>query len=415
MRPTISRKSFISLILILDFFISINFMYTYRIPWSGYVKIPLFLLAGIVMSFNRTLCASKRLKRFVGVFLFVILLESIYSTFKYKQEVSDVAKTSLSYLILLNSFVYYSYFRYYEDYKIFLNKLVAIVVSMQALLFVQAFLFNSGITSVQFLKELFSSEALNEFGAVHIRNGNLRCGQFHKYVYLVYFYSLYKMMNSKHSRTFRHTACVILTFINEIYVGQTRGSFTVFAAVTVLVVIVSLWNTKHEILLTIIICISVVAIICGNVLEILYSSFIESDIDTVSIRFQAIQYYMGLLKESPIMGIGIIYPIQGGRLDLWHLLYGPDLWHKFVYSDIGITGAIAQFGGLSIFLFIRLFFDMIHATHRCLIKKKMFLFAFGFTLYCLGTCTTLLITIDEMPLVLGVYAMFFVCEENQCA
>ena len=87
MRPTISRKSFISLILILDFFISINFMYTYRIPWSGYVKIPLFLLAGIVMSFNRTLCASKRLKRFVGVYLFVILLESIYSTFKYKQEV----------------------------------------------------------------------------------------------------------------------------------------------------------------------------------------------------------------------------------------------------------------------------------------------------------------------------------------
>lgn len=356
------------------------------------------------MSFDRTLCVAKRLKNYVVFFLIVVLIETIYSIFKYNQKVTDVSKMSLSYLLLLGSFVYYSYFTYYEDFRSFLDKLTVIVVIMQILLLIQALLFNLGVTSVQFLQTLFSSEALNEFGAVHIRNGTLRCGQFHKYVYLIFFYNLWKITNSS-SRTFRHIACVILTFINEFYIGQTRGSFTIFAVVTILVVLLSLWNTKHEILVTVVVCISVLTIIGGNILEMLYSTFIASDVDTVSIRFQAIEYYMGLLKENPIMGIGMIYPVQGGRLDLWHILYGPDLWHKYVYSDIGIIGAIAQFGCLSIFTFIKLLLDMIQATYRCLVSNKMFFFTLGFTLYCLGTCATLLITIDEMPLVLGVYAM----------
>lgn len=411
MKLEIQHKSILSLLFIIDFLINVNFVYMYNVPWAGYFKIVIYALVWIYLNSRYAVYMPQWLKNYISIYLMIVVIETVYSIIKYDQNVSDVLKASLGYIVLIGAIIYCAYFYYYDNIEEFLDKLVVIVVILQILLLIQALLFNSGHTSVQILKALFSADSLNDSGAIHIRNGMLRCGQFNKYVYLIYYYCLYRI-GSRVEKKGKYLLCVILTFINEFYVGQTRGSFIILLITTLIVLLLSMWQENHQVMFVVIVTTMILVLLFGNVIQIFIDTFVVNEVDTISIRGEATRYYLEYVKDSPILGMGIIYPVQGGRLDLWHILYGPDLIHRYSYSDIGILGAVAQYGFMAIFTHVLLFVNLIKVVYKQFImNNKLYIFSLGFTLYMLGTCTTLLVVTNEIPLILGLFAAMSLQED----
>ena len=104
-----------------------------------------------------------------------------------------------------------------------------------------------------------------------------------------------------------------------------------------------------------------------------------------AVRLLGIEHYLRLLKgKSLLFGLGIL----DSNYTAAHAYMIRDQWSIFHLDDLGIVGGIAQFGLLSVALYLPLFFYAIHTCRVCRKKKNELFFgiSLGICVYMIGSC-----------------------------
>lgn len=139
-----------------------------------------------------------------------------------------------------------------------------------------------------------------------------------------------------------------------------------------------------------------VAIVVSGLLYFIYSGLFEKILTslnllqtgTISVRFEAIQYYWNEFLKSPLWGHGTI-------VDVNNSVIAGGFHGTYYYSDVGIIGALAQYGLLFVFIFMIPIIHFIRISLRIFMNRVLrekFCFLFGVIAYILVTMPTLIVT-----------------------
>ena len=195
------------------------------------------------------------------------------------------------------------------------------------------------------------------------------------------------------------------------------------SAVAILVVflvayLIKLRATASALIIRIAIVVMIlIAGFAGGVFETVYNLVSVNGIygAQTSVRLLGFTHYLSMLKGSrALFGLGIL---DQNYLSVRQLMLR-DQWSIFYLDDLGIIGGIAQFGSLSLFMYVPLF---VLSIRTCIVCKKNsselnYGFALGITLYMIVSCFLLNIydrqRAFDVPMYLGILSYLYCMSEK---
>lgn len=379
----IKKINIIGCSLFLVMLIQINFLNLYYVDWKAQIQ-------GIIIFCVFILCGKNffhnaDLYNYAVVVFASVILEIIVSVIRYDQGIIDTIKKPLSYLSVLGALLFYEFYIRKGD-RAFWDKVIWIVLVAEILLLVQALLYNNGI-SIIFLRHFFSGAT-----ASSIRNGLFRSGMIPRYFMFASFYSFYIYLTEK--RKLHYLLCTILGICCEFYVAQVRASMYLYVLGLYLMYVILnyIYGKKQKVI--VILAIAVLLVFVGNIFETIIASFVNAEADTISGRTVAVAFYWEQLLQNPLTGAGFIYPSNSNNI---YLMYGPDIWHKFNTSDLGLFGFVYQFGLLVIPVFIAPYVNMIQTARLCFrARREISALLIVILIYIIGSSVTLCVYMHEL-------------------
>lgn len=110
----------------------------------------------------------------------------------------------------------------------------------------------------------------------------------------------------------------------------------------------------------------IVALFGGGILEEYVNTIVNQDVGT-KVRVLAIDYYIEKLKETPILGIGVIDPLYNSTFE--ELLRGGlnrlGGTNQYYIEDIGLIGFICQYGILAVIPIFYMIRGFVKAIQEC--------------------------------------------------
>lgn len=376
--------------LFLVMLIQINFLNLYYVDWKAQIQ-------GIIIFCIFTICGKKffhnaYLYNYAIIVFVSVILEICMSVLRYNQGIMDTIKNPLSYLSVLGALLFYEYYIQKGD-RVFWDKVIWIVLAAEILLLIQALLYNNGIPIV-FLRLFFSGETANS-----IRNGLFRSGMIPRYFMFASFYSFYIYLTEK--RKFHYLLCTVLGICCEFYVAQVRASMYLYVLGLYLMYVFLNYIHGRKQKVIVILAVAVLLVFTGNFFEKIMDSFVNAEADTISGRTEAFSFYWKQLLQNPLTGAGFIYPSNSYNI---YLMYGPDIWHKYNTSDLGLFGFIYQFGLLVIPVFIAPYIKMIQTARLCFrARREISALLIVVLIYLIGSSVTLCVYMHELIIFLAFF------------
>jgi len=258
------------------------------------------------------------------VFLIFIFALSLYSKSIYSQGILETIKVASYYFsILFTIFVYFQFPSPCRSFSVVKKALinVSIIDSIIALL------------SFILIKN-FGINILNL--SYSIRDGSPRFTIGTCIVLVSIFVSIVYSFKTK-NLSLKDFINILLGFVHLIFIGKTR-SLILYFALALIFALAIFSNYKIKIFIaTIIVCLFLSYCFNFNEFSNFFINYFLDDAG-ISIRFDAISFFMGNFNSSPIFGMGFI----SSKGDYSYLMSGVN--GNYYYDDVGLVGLLAQFG-----------------------------------------------------------------------
>lgn len=269
------------------------------------------------------------------VYLLVIIasINAFISIVKYDSiSVSCVFRALYPFFICFLFFPLNDVFKDAIKKELFIKILTIINIIAIIIILFQAYLYNNYHILFISVYEFTQAEE------VAIRGGNFRLTYLDTMILLSFVISLGYMVRG---RCIKHFFNVFLSFIYIYCVSQTRSEI-VICFILIIIAIQQKYNLKGQFtrglkLLFILVLISIFLIL--NI-EGIKSKFYSVSFTSFSTRLEEINYYINLLKNNIICGVGLFDPLKGENY--YEILHGIN--GKYTITDIGILGQSARLG-----------------------------------------------------------------------
>jgi len=258
------------------------------------------------------------------VFFFFIAISFLFSSYKYNQGLAGTIKYAAYYLIpLFSIFVYFQFPKRFRSFSAVNKAIINVSIIDSTVALVSYFLIVNA--DINLLNIPYS-----------LRNGTPRFTIGVEVVLISIFISLNKCFKTK--KISPKDACnIILGTLQIIIAGKTR-SFLLYYAIAFVFIIALYSNFKTKICLyTVFFDLFLVFAFNAQYIINSISDYFLSDAG-ISIRFEAISFFMKQFYSKPFFGIGFI----SSKGPYSTLLGGAN--GKFYYDDVGVVGLLAQFG-----------------------------------------------------------------------
>lgn len=367
-------KAFIKALLLITIFIDalFFFLFSYDIlsiriyrMYIGLISFFGFVFFNSKNEFNECIKKYSHIKYFLFYAVIVMITESLYSILIYKENIYDVTWASTHFLLLFLLPILIFYFENDKNDKSFRHLMILGICS--ALL---------NFLAVSF-EELGIPHILLGVPSMGSRYGHARLGITNiGTMATIYLFS--KIIEEK-SKKKKITMLVILGFILVAFVffQATRMANIGLAAAYILMLLCYRNDKNKKIIYLLIVIVAVCAIVVNS--DTIFGSFSvdsEQGASTVA-RLMGIAYFREILKENPLMGMGLIRPRNSMLLEIWSGPYG-----TFYLDDLGTMGGIFETGIIGSLLYLFPLLRMIYVSYRLYkVKESHYVFAVGMTMY----------------------------------
>lgn len=401
------------ILLILILFFDSNCFYLFNFPEvfgklisfdNKYLIIILELPIVFILSMKSKQYFLKKMFWYKYAFLLLAFsfILSIYSMFKYDQDLVDVFTVCHYFLLIFLVIPILYYFIKNEGIDKFMNICNILAVVMCILLIVQSILFDSGNIILKGIQNQ----------PIQLRHGNIRLSV-SNIVNLSIIYNMVKVFNGKDRITKK--MFLIISLVIEIYtiitVQMTRVALIIFLGVLVCIIL-SKKKVKFKKYILLVLVLSLI-VSYFDISSFINSFSLNSNSGTVlstTTRIDAIKYYIKVFIENPVLGNGFI---RSSRIDLFNLAHGP--FGVYYYTDVGVVGIAGEQGILGILLYLYFIFFIINTWYK-INKIKRYVndidygFINGIIVYCILSSFTLVIVNSTrfimIPIIISIFEFY---------
>lgn len=308
-----------------------------------------------------------RVQKYMVIFLTVIIIEILYSEFKYNYSIKNLLNISVPYMYIL--YVVPIIYIFSKD-KSPCN-LIEIISRLQLVLLI--------IKTIAWFTYNYSEHPIfmnfaTEFSG-WTRDGVQRVGIGPLFPIAFIYYSAKLIVEKK--REYIPIIVFLIGFL--LLVNQSRTQF--ITAVAVLFFIFYLTRRKSQSKVIIILIIIGLILICvfNNYISVFFNTFSKSGLYGYSTigRLESINNFWRLFKKGYFLGLGLLE----NYAETAHLFYR-NVWEAFYLSDIGILAGVFKFSILSIPIYFVFFYRwyklMIKSTNN---RNSDSAFVIGFGVY----------------------------------
>lgn len=401
-------KKFIYLLLLLDlsFFYIIPINELSRGAISNYQKIGV-VIVGIIA----TLIYFKRLfkeKRylFYNNLLFLgclFICEIFLSALMYAQGIRPLITVSNHYIIVIAYFI----ICYYMDKNNGIAKLEKIILNFSIIL--------SVVLIIQYIVYNLNGELFlyidRERAASSIRFGTIRI---YESAYLPAFASVLSfgifLKRDKVNMKILSGIAFSISFLQVILVSKNRMSLLMMTLSYIYMIFIK--YDKKRIRKWVSLLSSFILIVFLLQLPSInnFISTFSLKEASITIREQAINYYVQQLSEHPIFGVGFIEPIENDK-SFYEVRGNDGIFYK---DDIGILGSIHTFGLFFIIWYIFLIFKIVKVLRVIRKEKKQTQYIELYGLYCFSIIGSIVMNpFDSQRIVLFPFVLAFIDYANK--
>jgi len=388
----------IVIFIVLYLLLECNFLYL--LPPNKYSELYNLLLIVFIIIFQ--VKAMKKhvyvFSKFVILFMILYFIDLIVSCYTYHQGFMSVLHSSEYNLLILSYFIFSWYLK--KTKKFFQFKYVFVVFS----------LILSSLFDIQYI--LYSKNIIFLNIPLNVRFETLRINSTTIIPNLGVIIAFTNLLNSR-TKGFAKLICfanVVIGFIYIVFVGKVRIALLI--EIICLLVFVILKYRKKLIKLTYVLLFLGVVVIIFSSSSIInqYSSSVNSDDTSYTIRQDEISYYLKQANENPIMGIGIIVPTEGD--ETFYILRG--IQGIYYANDVGIFGVLQTFGLCGLLWYLMLLVKMLSMIFKITRLRKFdeYLEFVPIFIYILLTSVTLIILDDQrnfmLPIIMAMMEYMYV-------
>lgn len=317
-------------------------------------------------------------KKEVVIFIIFIIVDIVFTHVKHKQGLVYTLYASEHCFLILAYFL----FSYYLKTKINAKKVEKIIIYfslfLSTLFILQFILYNKNLI---FLSVPFTTR----FEGIRINFTTIIPS-------LGALFALINLFDNKNKFSFRFGSLVVL-FTNVFYIifiCKVRTILLILIACSLIIWLI-LYRKKFWALMYFmsffIFLVSIYIYYTQPDIFRNYISSINSDDASLTIRIDAIKYFYSQAANSPLFGIGLLYPIEGSFSS--YIIKGSNL--LFYSNDVGILGTMQNFGFTIIIWYIFLLVKMFRLSHRRIKDNNLASYGMLIT-YIFLTSFTLIIT-----------------------
>lgn len=323
-------------------------------------------LASLVCVMAWHIRVNGRVATYVGIVVVMLFAEGLYTMTLRGESLYYFLSAAYSYVYLLTIVPFMYLFRKYGLTRV-MDSLQSLGLVLSLFMLLAAFLFNlGGVSIVESLRLRDGAARFSEAGLVDV----------------IAVYSACKVFRGR-ARAF-DLFTLVVTLASIFLVSQTRVMELSILLAVGCVLVVQLRGADRKLLG----CIGIAAIIFVAVLNGSIGAFIGSfstsgsEAASTYARIDETVYYLGLFRQNPVMGVGMI----AYESPLRHLIGGP--YGTYFLDDVGIVGALGTIGlwifPLYIIPVMHFFVDAVHVSHE---NRALLV---GLIVLLLGTTMTLL-------------------------
>lgn len=346
-------------------------------------------------------------KRYMQVFLVIIIYESIYSSNLYNYSIMELMYSLRGFVLLvlvLPIFVFCKVHGGIDDFLKMFQRVILLSVLLRV--FVWTVYTLTGIPI--FTDLLFENTGVEKAA---FRNNLLRIDPTHFWpvleISLLYFY------NKTKKRKYMIFSLALISFL--IVLSQTRTyilqSLVYFVVMIYLNVAERIKNSSKIYFYFISFAIGIFSLVI-ILTPILSYLGLDTGIMGLQYRYWEIKHFLGMINENNIFhGIGILSGINDVSNSLLYTNYGTKLY----LGDVGMLESFVQFGCLAVPLYVGLWlyiFKTIKKCKRVKMKNEMILLTGFFTYSFVGSLTLDLFDgfkIANVPIIIGLCA--YICSK----
>lgn len=352
----------------------LSFKIYYLIPLPGSLGINANVILPMLMCDLLLLLWSTRTinwlkKAYYGTYftflIFFLILEIFYTAFSYPDEpIFNAVKEFSTYTLLLSYFIFWKYGC--KNYCKLLNFVVNSSSFLALLFVIQGVLYN--LWEITFLQYPgFSYGQIN----LDFRNDRIRLVACDLISYTSIL-SMGRLLSKTATQKEKKWSAIniFLVFLYESYISQTRSMLLILLGVFVLTIIFAGIKNKKMYYLLILMILAITCIVVPFLIDF-FNKVVDSLIYrtdwSVYHRFDSYAYYLSIMREKSIFGIGLLNDVPTVS-QYFNLVHGKA---RYGYSDVGFIGVLGKLGitGAAFYLFpIAVTFKR---TIRSFIHKKV--------------------------------------------
>lgn len=246
------------------------------------------------------------------------------------------------------------------------------------------------------------------WGGVNIRNSNIRVTQ-GTFGTIMFLYNASIMFFGKKKNKLFNIFMVVLGLYHVVLVQQTRVMIIISIACLAFIVLFYGKNVKQQIFRAVSVLITGIILGTSSVVSEFIATFTSTSSEysgsTVARKY-AINYFMGIFAENPVMGYG--WPSDAGYSHIAHGALG-----TAYTSDVGFIGLLAETGLFSLVFFvipiIRMIYVLFKTKEMPLDATRIFLMVL--VVYLLTTSATVIITDGArclaLPVLMALYEHYY--------
>lgn len=333
-------------------------------------------------------------KRNVYFFIFFLILEIIYSYFKYEQDIIYILYASAYNFIILSYFIFSNHIKTKHDLKKIQNIFILFSFVLTLLYIVQFLLYNKGIIFLNV--------------PIRARFGEARIHYLTILPNLGFLLSIIGFMNRENKTSWRFFYLInsVLTLVYIVFIAKVRMAILVIFICSLVFFLVKyrrIWFVSIYLILFVGLLSFTYIYYFRPQIVINYMNSSETEEWSAITRSNEINYFLGQAKDNPIFGVGFIHPIEG--TEEYYILRGE--FGKFYANDVGIVGLMQTFGITGLVWYVLLLFKLLRVL-KVIIKTKHIDDSIDYLViltYIITTTPTLIIT-DKLrnfmlPVILG--------------
>ena len=362
----------IKYIIVLIMLLEVEFFYLIKMPLSIYkfnntyqkLLILGIIITGLIMNSKKIIKGKFRYLKIILFLMAIYLIQLIISSLKYNQFFSNTFSISNYYIIPLLYFLIIIYLKRTNDIKFIKKIFINFTIILSTLFILQSVLFKYNIVFLNVNTELTRFGSLRIFEGANI----ILIGILISFCDLINTNKLYR------KKIISIIACS-LGLAEMIFVQKTRMAIV---AVLIVIVFISCIKFKKNIVKIMGIFISIIVIVILFFSSKIGENYIKSfslESGNISVRNEAINFFIEETKNEYILGTGFIY-VNPNVYDIYNVeksykLKGPN--GTYYRTDVGIFGFYHTFGILGI-IFYLLFVIEVGRDILIIYKIKKYLF-----------------------------------------